>query len=64
MHDISRDKTRAPLHVEAKLSKTEYVNNPTPDCLMNKDDNDLSAGLIDSVVLPRKTTISSNDVCK
>ena len=28
---------------------------------MDGDDDDLGAGLIDSVVLPRKTTISSNE---
>jgi hypothetical protein len=61
MHDMSGDKTRVPLHLEAKLSNTENVNNPTPDYLMDGDDDDLGAGLIDSVVLPRKTIISINE---
>ena len=61
MHDMSRDETRVPLHLEAKNSNTENVDNPTPDYLMDGDDDDLGAGLIDSVVLPRQTTISSNE---
>ena len=61
MHDMSRDETRVSLQLEAKHSKTENVDNPTPDYLMDGDDDDLGAGLIDSVVLPRQTTISSNE---
>mgnify|MGYP006167563193 FL=1 len=61
MHHVSRDETRVSLHLEAKHSETENVDNPTPDYLMDGDDDDLGAGLIDSVVLPRKTTISSNE---
>ena len=61
MHDMSRDETRVPLHLEAKLSNTEIFKNPTPDYLMDGDDDDLGAGLIDSVVLPRKTIISINE---
>ena len=61
MHNMSHDKTRVSLQLEAKHSNTENVDNPTLDYLMNGDDDDLGAGLIDSVVLPRKTTISSNE---
>ena len=56
MHNMSCDEARVPLHLEAKHSETENVDNPTPDYLMDGDDDDLGAGLIDSVVLPRKTT--------
>ena len=37
MHDMSRDETRVPLHLEAKNSNTENVDNPTPDYLMDGD---------------------------
>ena len=61
MHHVSRDETRVSLHLEAKHSETENVDNPTPDYLIDGDDGDLGAGLIDSVVLSRKTTISINE---
>ena len=37
MHNMSRDETRVPLHLEAKLSNTKNVNNSTPDYLMDGD---------------------------
>ena len=46
---------------QGQVSNIENVNNPTPDYLMNGDDADSGAGLIDSGVLPTKTTISSNE---
>ena len=61
MHDMSHDETRVSLQLEAKHSNTENVDNPIPDHLMDGDDDDLGAGLIDSVVLPRKRTISINE---
>ena len=57
MHNMSWDETRVLLlhsDAKAKLSISENVNNPTLDYLMDGDDDDLGAGWIDSVVLPKK----------